>query len=314
MKVLVCGASGYVGQKLVPHLLSNFHQVTVLGRNQAKLQKQFPSQVAYADWGLFSLDAATQEQVKSFDVIINLAGVNIGAKRWGDKFKSQVLNSRIQTTQKIVAACVRLKQDAPALFSASAISVYGLSTDETESLKEESTKINFYEDGNFLEEVARSWEQVTWPLRDAGIRVVNMRFGVVVDKQSKVLQTLLLPYRLFVGGVIGSGTQGFSWISRADLVQAIGFLLQHSEVSGPVNFVAPAPLSYRDLAHQIGDLMHRSNWLPKPAWQMRFLLGKERADCLLLLGTYAYPAALLKAGFTFRYKKIDQVITKALSS
>src|SRR3954471_5368665 len=289
MNVLISGASGLVGSALIPALVSRGDPVIRLVRHPAE-----PG-APEIQWSPGSrLDP---EVLEGFDSVIHLAGENIFG-RWTPAKKSAIYQSRVggaQTLSDAIAGCQR----APGVFlSASAIGYYGSRGDEP--LDEESSLGEGY-----LAEVAREWESATGAARRAGTRVVNLRFGVVLSPQGGALQKMLTPFRLGLGGRIGNGKQWFSWITIDDTIAAILFALDQERVRGPVNLVAPTPVTNGEFAKTLGRVLHRPAIFPVPIFIPKTVFGREMTDETLSASQRVIPAKLAAAGYNFRHPELE---------
>lgn len=313
MKIIIAGGTGFIGQALVKHYLDANTRCVVIGRSRDKIKKIFSSAVTAVSRD--QLHEQGLQEIKTADLVINLAGENIGEKRWTAARKQEILNSRIIPTHRIAALCATLGKNSPPLFNASAIGVYGLQQSAPTGLPtalDEQTVLDFNNPPDFLAEVARAWEMATGPAKSAGVRVVNMRFGVVLGKNGGALKQLKMPFSLFVGGPIGSGKQPFSWIAMTDLVRAIDFVFAQSDISGPVNMVAPQTVTQQQLAQELGKVLHRPSIMPTPAAILKIIFG-QMADELLLRGQHVYPSLLLQRGFQFTYPTLGPALAAALA-
>jgi uncharacterized protein (TIGR01777 family) len=245
------------------------------------------------DW---SYEAGRIEVVKldGLDGVVHLAGENIAA-RWTEKRKKRIWESRAIGTRFLCEALARLHRPPRVLVSASAVGIYGDRGDE--SLTEDSTPAR---SPDFLSEVSREWETATEPARAAGIRVVNLRFGVVLTPEGGALARLLEPFRLGLGGRIGSGRQWMSWIGIDDIVGAIHHALLTDSLSGPVNATAPHPRTNQEFTAALGRVLRRPAQVPVPAKAIRFLLG-EMGQVALLSSARVFPSRLLGSGYVFRH-------------
>jgi uncharacterized protein (TIGR01777 family) len=289
MNVLISGASGLVGSALIPALVGRGDRVIRLVRHSA--QPGAPE----IQWTPGSrLDP---EALEGFDAVIHLAGENIFG-RWTPAKKNAIYQSRVggaQTLSDAIAGCQR----APGIFlSASAIGYYGSRADEP--LDEESSLGEGY-----LAEVAREWEAATGAARRAGARVVNLRFGVVLNKNGGALAKMLTPFRLGLGGRIGSGKQWFSWITIDDTIAAILFALDQERVRGPVNIVAPAPVTNCDFAKTLASALHRPAFFPVPLFIPKLIFGTEMTRETLAASQRVIPAKLAAAGYNFRHPELE---------
>ena len=294
MKILIAGASGLIGQALVV-AWQDQHDIVVLGRDAVKLKKVFPQQTAIT-W--------TQLQsVEGFDVVINLAGANIGQGRWTAKRKQVILNSRVTATQQLAALCARASSP-PRLLSASAIGVYGLSA-ELQVFDEQSALPTPPQD--FLAEVGAAWEAALSEAEQAGVPVTKMRFGVVLARHGGALAKMLPAFKLGLGGPIGSGQQPFSWVALADVVRAITFVIEYPELTGPVNIVAPEVVTQKHFAQALGKALHRPAFFPLPAWLVKLQFG-QMGEELLLNGVSVKSQKLIEAGFVFQHAALSECL------
>ena len=236
---------------------------------------------------------------------MNLAGESIAARRWTGSVKERIRRSRVDGTRLLAETLGRLTRRPQALVSASAVGYYGHRGDEP--LTEESPP-----GSGFLAEVCREWEAAADPARAAGIRVVHPRLGVVLAGQGGALPRMALPFRLGVGGVIGSGRQYWSWIEVGDLVRAIELCLALDTLAGPVNAVAPIPVTNREFTRALGRVLRRPTLVPLPAAAVRLLLG-EMGRALLLDSARVLPRRLERAGFRFRHPDLEAALRAALA-
>src|SRR5271165_554530 len=296
MRVLIRGASGLIGQALTRALTARGHEPVALVRRAPR-----EGEVQWSPG-----EPLDPEKLAGCDAVVHLAGKNI-AGYWTEKFKQEVRDSRVRGTQTLAnAAAGSYRQSGqPRVFlSASAIGYYGDRGDEL--LTEESGPGQ-----GFLAELAQQWEAATGPARDAGIRVVNLRIGVVLARGGGALQPMLLPFRLGLGGRIGSGKQYWSWISLEDVVGAILFALQNESLSGPVSVVSPEPARNEEFVRALGEQLNRPTIFPLPAFVVRTLLG-EMGDAALLGSARVEPAKLKAAGYQFRYPRLKDALRAAL--
>lgn len=283
MRVAISGSSGLIGNALAAHLRARGDEP--FGLSRPLRSKAF----------------------EGADAIVHLAGAGIGDKRWSPQRKAEIRSSRIDNTALIAEALAR-GAGPKILISGSAIGIYGDRGDEV--LTESSALPG--ESRSYLAEVARDWEAATRPAGAAGVRVAHLRTGVVLSRDGGALARMLVPFRLGLGGRIGSGRQWWSWISIDDAVRAIAFLLDH-ELNGPVNLTAPNPARNADFARALGKALHRPAVLPLPAFAPKLLLGAELAHELLLTSARVEPARLLDAGFAFDHATLDDALRAVLA-
>jgi len=312
MEVIIAGGTGFVGQYLVKRYLAQGHQVTLIGRSKANIKQIFSDQVKALSWD----DVAEQDFaiLDHIDLIINLAGAGIADKRWSQKRREEIIQSRLMATKCLVDLCSDLGPTSPPLFNASAVGIYGVQPEQADGLPpalDESTPINFEHPPNFSSKIVCLWELATQLAIDQGVRVVNMRFGVVLGPGGGALARLLLPFKLFMGGKLGTGKQPFSWVAIEDLASVIDFLYKNNEMSGPINVVSPECVTQHEFARVLAHVLHRSCFMTTPAWMMRLVFG-EMAEELLLSGQHVKPSSLLENGFVFQYPKLERALEFAV--
>jgi uncharacterized protein (TIGR01777 family) len=281
MKVYVSGSSGLIGTALRQSLEQDGHQVQALPR--------------------------TYEEPVDFegvDAVVHLAGERIAAGRWTAAKKQRIEESRVRGTSRLAEQLARSDQKPAVFICASAIGYYGLRGDE---ILDESSAPG----AGFLPEVCKRWEAAVQPAADAGIRTVRIRTGVVLSTQGGALEKMLPPFKMGGGGILGSGRQYMSWISLADEVQAIRFLIDNQSLSGAVNLVGPRPVTNREFTKTLGQMLHRPTVLPLPAFAARILFG-EMADELLLGSTRVIPKKLIDAGYEFCHPDLQSALEEIL--
>ena len=280
MRILVTGSGGLVGSALVPLLTASDHSLTRLSHSQ-----QWP-------------------ELTGHDAVVHLAGENIAAGRWTPEKKARIRDSRVQVMQRLCGTLARLASPPRVIVCASAIGYYGHRGDEV--LREESAS-----GADFLAEVCRDWEAATKPAADAGIRVVNLRFGVILSATGGALAKMLTPFKLCLGGVIGNGRQWMSWIGLDDATGVIIQALTNETLRGPVNVVAPQPVTNCVFAKTLGRVLRRPAMFPVPAFVLRLALG-EMADALLLSSQRVEPAKLVASGYKFRFPELEGALRHLL--
>jgi uncharacterized protein len=289
MKIVVTGASGLVGSALISVLRKAGHDTVALAR---------PSQW---DPEKGTIDVAA---LIGTDVFIHLAGENIASGRWTANRKARIRDSRIKGTRLVAESLARMEKPVQVLISASAIGYYG--DRGTEVLREDSAP-----GSGFLPEVCKQWEAATDPATRKGIRVVHLRTGIVLSQRGGALPKMLFPFKVGLGGKIGSGEQYWSWISLDDLCAAILHCIHADALHGPVNLVCPSPVTNLEFTKTLGQVLHRPTMFPLPAVAARILLG-EMADALLLASARVEPAKLLGSRFVFRHRELEPVLQDLL--
>jgi len=290
MRVLVSGAGGLVGKALVAFLKGGGHEVVALRRSSSRNSRPGVA------WDPISRQA-DPSQFEGFDAVIHLAGENIAGGRWNAKRKAEIRRSRVEDTQYLSEILAGLKQPPKQLISASAIGYYGPRGDEPLTENAESGS-------GFLVEVCRDWEAATQTAVNAGIGVSLLRFGVILSPAGGALAKMLMPFKMGVGGILGSGRQYMSWITLDDVVGAIHYSLVHPELTGPINVTAPNPVTNYDFTKTLGKVLRRPTIFPMPAFAARLAFG-EMADELLLTGSRVIPEKLQKSGYRFQYPDLE---------
>ncbi|MDF5728801.1 MAG: TIGR01777 family oxidoreductase [Rhizonema sp. PD38] len=304
MKVAITGATGFVGSRLVKRLQEEGMEVLVLTRNTAFAQKIFPS-TAFPNVEIAAYtqsEPSFRHQLATCEGVVNLAGEPIGEGRWTPERKQEILNSRKLGTQKIVEAILNTNPKPKVLVNASAIGYYG--TSETTVFDEKSLPGQ-----DFLAQVCQSWEAEAQKVTDLGVRLIILRFGIVLG-MGGALGKMIAPFKLFAGGPIGSGQQWFSWIHLDDVVNLIIIALTKPEMQGIYNATAPHPVRMTELSKTMGQVMNRPSWLPVPAFAMEALLGDGAK--VVLEGQQVLPQRTLATGFQYQYSYLQPALEQIL--
>jgi uncharacterized protein (TIGR01777 family) len=297
MRVLITGSTGLLGSALVSSLIQDGHEVVRLARaGHPQLEN-----VIRWDPEAGALDSAPLE---GMDAVVHLAGENIAAGRWTAERKRRILESRVQGTTLLADSLTRLTRPPRCLISASAVGFYGDRGQEI--LREDSPAGR-----GFLPEVCTGWEHAAQHVTARGMRLVTLRIGIVLSSRGGALARMLLPFRLGLGGRIGSGRQYMSWIDLDDLIRVIRHGIATDSLSGPVNAVAPNPVTNREFTRALGRALARPAFLFMPAFAARIALG-QMAEELLLASTRVLPAALLGSEFSFRFLHLEAALAHAL--
>jgi uncharacterized protein (TIGR01777 family) len=301
MHVLVSGTSGLVGRALLTALRKNSHSATALLRPGTRIAEDFKFGRVAWDPDAGYIDA---ESLHRLDAVVHLGGENISGGRWTNARKAAIRRSRVDST-RLLAETIAKRSPRPAVFvCASAVGYYG--DRGTDIMTEESAP-----GSGFLADVCKDWEAATAPATEQGIRTVHLRIGIVLSARGGALAKMLTPFRLGVGGRIGTGSQFMSWIALDDLVRAIVFALETESLNGAVNAVAPRPVTNAEFTRTLGGVLGRPTVFPMPAFAARAAFG-EMADALLLASTRVRPARLEEAGFTFQYPELEGALRAVL--
>ncbi len=300
MKFLITGGTGFVGSFLTKQLLENEHEVTVIGRSSAPVVRSGRFHAISADT---TRKGSWQNALKDVDAVINLAGMSI-FHRWTSAYKQQIYDSRILTTRHVVEGMTGDRRPQT-LISTSAVGYYGSRGDDILTEAEPCG-------ADFLSRVGKDWEHEAFEAEKKNVRVVAARFGVVLGSSGGALKQMLTPFKWFVGGPMGSGQQWFSWIHIADLLAGLMFVLENSNIQGPVNLCSPAPVTSGELASILGAVLHRPAVIPAPSIALRFILG-EFAETLLA-SQRAIPEKLLNSGFVFRFPDLKDTLVDLCQS
>ena len=290
MNIVIAGGTGFVGRALVKKLSAEGHRVRVLSRK--------PDAVGNVLWDGRTAGPWTAELERA-DAVIDLAGEGIGDERWSPDRKARIRSSRIDATRALVQAMGRCSRCPKVLLNASAVGFYG-------SVPDGEVTERDLKGGGFLADVCADWEEEALKAGPLGVRVALMRFGVVLGKDGGALQKFILPFRLCIGGPLGSGRQWFPWVHRDDVIGALLFALQNETLSGPVNVTAPETVTMEQFCRALGKAMRRPSWAPVPGFVLKMLLG-EMSE-MVLTGQRAVPCKLEGAGFRFGFGRVETAL------
>lgn len=303
MNVLIFGGTGFVGSNLTNELLENGYQVYIVTRNPQKTANRLGNRIQVIEWDNFS-SLSSSYNLDQIDAVINLAGESIGNRRWTNSVKEEIIASRIRTTGTIVAAINNGTIQPKVLINASAVGYYGPREDEEITESEEVGQ-------DFLAHVCRDWENEAYKAQSDLTRVVTIRIGVVLGSEG-ALEKMALPFKFYIGGPLGNGSQWLSWIHVQDLISMIRFIIEHQELAGPINAVAPNPVRMRDFSKILGKVLNRPSWLPVPEFLLKIALGQMSE--MLLNGQRAVPEKILSTDFTYRFPKLKEALENALGN
>ncbi|MEU2611959.1 TIGR01777 family oxidoreductase [Micromonospora sp. NPDC007271] len=298
MRILMAGASGFLGTRLVDRLTADGHQITRLVRRAPRTpdERQWNPSAA-------QLDPAV---VADADAVVNLAGAGVGDRRWNNEYKQLIRSSRVDTTTTLAIRIAELSaEDRPAvLLNSSAVGWYGNTGDR--AVEEDSPAGE-----GFLADVCRVWEAATRPAEDAGVRVVRLRIGLPLHRDGGLLKPQLLPFRLGIAGRLGSGRQWLPWISMRDWLDAVALLLARDDLAGPVNLVGPNPVTNAEFTKELARQLHRPAIIPIPALALKIALGGFAHEALT--STRVLPGVLTRAAFTWAHPDLPSALHAALT-
>jgi uncharacterized protein (TIGR01777 family) len=302
-RIVVSGATGFIGRRLVEALVARGDEVTVLSRDPGTARATFAEPVRIEWWNPNPRIEAPAPNIEA-DAVVHLAGEQAVGRRWTAGAKKQITDSRVQSTDLVVTAMGRAAARRPAVFvCASAVGYYGARGDDVVDERAPAGT-------DFLAQVTVAWEKSAMHAEALGIRVVRARFGIVLGRGGGALTEMAMPFRMFVGGPIGSGRQYVSWVHRDDVVSALTFCLDREDIQGAVNVTSPHPVTNDELSKVIGRVLHRPSSLRVPEFALRLRFG-EGADPILT-GQRVEPGVLSNHGFSWRYPRVEEAVAEAL--
>lgn len=302
MHLVITGGTGLIGRHLIEALLRDGHTITLLTRSPTCAEQLFQGKTRNVPWPEIHDNDPWPNHIAAADGVVHLAGATLN-RRWSPEYKQEIRRSRVEPTRALTSAMIEASDRPRVLVSGSAIGFYGPGDDWVD---ENSPKGN-----DFLADVVHAWESEAARAQDAGIRTVYLRTGLVLSEDGGALARMVLPFRLFVGGPLGSGDQWLSWIHRDDLIGLIRTILEREDIAGPVNGTAPHPVRMREFARTLGRVMHRPARFRVPGALLRLVLG-EMAD-LVLTGQRVRPAAALRMGYTYRFEHLEPALQDLLA-
>jgi uncharacterized protein (TIGR01777 family) len=297
MKIAVAGGTGFVGKALVNELVKNHHDVVILTRKKM-MNRESNNQIQYVQW--LAETSNPSKFLQDTDIFINLAGESINSGRWTAQRKKTILESRLVAVNEMLKILKGLNRMPKAWINASAIGFYGTSEEDTFTEEDKGHS------NDFLSDTVKQWEKEADKATLLGIRTVLCRFGIILDKNEGALPKIAFPYKAFIGGNIGHGCQWMSWIHIEDVVKGIMFVINNENISGPVNFTAPHPVSMKEFGKTLSPILHRPHWLPVPSFALRLLLGEM--STLVLEGQKVLPQKLLENDFQFNYPDLNRAL------
>ncbi len=298
MKILITGGTGFIGRHLVNTLAAGGNEIIVVTRNAESAKRIFPKSVDFVMWD--NLDSVAN---RKFDCIINLAGKNLNEQRWNKKVKKQLYDSRINPTRRIVEFIKSASPAAGLLINASGVDYYGDTGDK-------DIHEDFPPADSFVSQLTKDWEAEALKARELGVRVVVLRTGFVIAKDSNAFKKMVLPFKIFAGGYAGGGNQYLSWIHIEDLLRVYRFVIDNKQIQGAVNACSPHPVRMKKFARCIGKTLHRPWFFPAPQFLLRILFGEVAV--VLISGRKALPKKLQDSGFEFKYENAHSAVKDSL--
>jgi hypothetical protein len=302
MNILIAGGTGLIGNALSQYLVQHNHTVTILSRTPERYSDRANQNLRFVKWDGEST-FGWGELINQSEGVVNLTGESLSSKRWSDAQKKRIIDSRIKPAQAIVEAIELADQKPKVLIQVSGVGYYGMSMIKT--MTEASPPGD-----DFASKVCIDWENSIEPVEHTGVRRVILRSAVVLSKQGGALSRMLMPFRFFVGGPLGSGKQWFPWIHIQDEVRAMDFLIHSDQATGPFNLIAPEAVTNAQFAKAIGKVMHRPSFIPVPAFALKAIFGEM--STILLDGQHVIPEKLNKLGFQFTFPTVEEALQNIL--
>jgi uncharacterized protein (TIGR01777 family) len=308
MKVLITGGTGMIGRRLAQQLVEHEHEVVILSRRPEAKDHMLPESVRVVGWDAQST-AGWGAEVDSARAVVNFAGAPLPGdgffpSRWTDARRRAIWDSRVRAGQAVAEAVANARTRPQVVLQASAVGYYG--PNPPGEVTEEAPPGD-----DFLSRLTVAWEKSTHAVEALGVRRVVVRTGIVLDPHAGALPRLILPFRLFVGGPMGSGQQWMSWIHPADEIAALVFLLERPQASGAFNLTAPNPVTNGAFARTLGKVVHRPSWIPVPGFALRLAFGEVATT--VIDGQRALPAGLSRLGYSFRYPTLEPALEDLLA-
>jgi uncharacterized protein (TIGR01777 family) len=303
-RIIVTGATGLIGRKLVNALINRGDEVIIFSRDAEKANSVFPKAIECVEWD-YRKPEQWKYKLENCDAVIHLAGINLFAKRWNDEFKKSILESRQLSTKNLVNAIKSHNKKPEVFISASGIGYYGDCGETT--LDEKSPKGN-----DFLADVCEIWESESIKVEEVGIRNVQIRTGIVLSTEDGALKQMLTPFKLFVGGPLGNGKQWSSWLHIDDIVNIYIHAIDCTELTGAVNAASPNPVRMKEFAKNLGKVLNRPSLFTVPKFILRLVVG-EAAE-VVTASQRVIPDKLIKSGYQFKFENLEIALRDLLTN
>lgn len=304
-KIVITGGTGFIGGYLLDRLLAENYKITLFTRNPASYKNLYPPQIKLISWDYHS-PGLWEDELMTSNIVIHLAGANIFGKRWNKKYKKEIIESREESTKSLSKAILR-SDDIKLFITASAIGFYG----DTGNKKVDENN-NPETKNDFLAEVTERWEKPSYEVDKKGIRRINMRMGLVMSTKEGYLDKLLLPYRLFVGGPLGSMENWMSWVHIDDVINAYFYAIKNPEIAGPVNITSPNPVTMGEFSSTLGKVMNRPSFFRVPKTAIKILVGEGGE--YVAYSQKVVPQKLQNSGFQFRFPELKTALNDLIKN
>ena len=299
--IVIAGATGLIGKAIAGLLIDRGDKVTIFSRSVEKAKKVIPGAENYIEWNIGSNNWYTFLEGK--DAVINLAGENVMAKRWTAEHKRNIISSRVDSASAFVKAFEHTAIKPKIYISASAVGFYGHN--------ENSVTENSPSGNDFLARVVKAWEDESKKIEQFNVRRVNVRIGIVLDKNEGALSKLILPFKLFIGGPLGSGNQWFPWIHISDVAGIFLYALDNENVNGAVNACSPKIVTMKEFCESLGMTMKRPSMFKIPEFVLKIIMGESSE--VILKGAHVIPQKILEAGYKFKFEKVKNALCSILT-
>lgn len=306
MNILITGATGLIGKRIVKELSKQKHLIKIVSTNKKNALESFKTLAGIEAYQMshYNTPQNLKGLLENTDAVINLAGANVGDKRWTEEYKKEIYESRVNTTKLLIEAIKLCDKKPECLINASGVGIYGFREDEV--LNEDSSLGN-----DFLANVCKDWETAASIATKSNVRVAAIRTGIVLDKNEGALPQLAAPYKFLAGGQQGSGKQWLSWVHIDDIVSLYLFAIENKNISGPINGATPNPVINKKLSKMIGEILNKPSFFPVPEFVLKIVVGEFAEN--LVTGQRVYPKKALEHGFNFQYPNIKETLTNLLS-
>lgn len=301
-KILITGATGSIGRNLAQQLIARGDEVIVFTRNPKSAQKKIPNATKCVKWEYDRLTDWLIE-LNDIDVVVHLAGANLGARRWNEEYKKLAYDSRILSTRNLVEAIKAVEQKPKVFICSSAVGIYGNRYDE---LLDETSSLG----DDFMAHICKDWEKEAEKVEQHGIRRVSVRTGLVMQKDEGVLKKMLLPFKLFIGGLLGSGRQWFPWIHIDDIVGIYMHAIDNEKVSGTINGASPSIVTMKEFSKTLGKILKRPSIFPVPKSIMKIVAGEVAEYAVMSQRTSV--EKIIKAGYKFKFENLEEALKELL--